>query len=147
MDREKYSLPIKNSGSLMITFNKTICILITSLAISGCATFPQSKGPVTKSNLTIGTVKTKIVKGQTTQAEILTLFGSPNLVTKNRENNEVWDYNKMSFESKVGKDGTWLLLWGGSRAMATTTTKSFDLIIEFDKTDIVKDYSVISAQY
>jgi len=131
----------------MINFNKIVCILITCLIISGCATFPQSKEPVTKSNLTVGTIKTKIVKGQTTQAEILELFGSPNLVTKNRENNEVWNYNKMSFESKVGEDGTWLLLWGGSRAMATTTTKSFDLIIEFDEKDIVKDYSVISAQY
>ena len=53
----------------------------------------------------------------------------------------------MSFESKVGEDGTWLLLWGGSRAMSTTTTKSFDLIIEFTEDNIVKDYSVISAQY
>jgi hypothetical protein len=131
----------------MIKFNKIVCVLITCLIISGCATFPQSKEPVTKSNLTVGTIKTKIAKGQTTQAEILELFGSPNLVTKNRENNEVWNYNKMSFESKVGEDGTWLLLWGGSRAMATTTTKSFDLIIEFDEKDIVKDYSVISAQY
>lgn len=127
--------------------NKITYIIIACLILSGCATFPQSKEPATQSNLTIGTVKTKIIKGKTTQAEILELFGSPNLVTKNRANNEVWNYNKMSFESKVGEDGTWLLLWGGSRAMATSTTKSFDLIIEFDDKDIVKDYSVISAQY
>ena len=122
-------------------------ILTIVFFISGCATFPASKEPAEKSNLTIGTIKTKIIKGQTNQAEILQLFGSPNLVTKNRANNEVWNYNKMSFESKVGEDGGTLILWGGSRAMSTTTTKSFDLIIEFDSNNVVKDYSVISAQY
>jgi hypothetical protein len=127
---------------------KTISAVILSIALmSGCATFPAAKEPVEKSNLTVGTIKTKIIKGQTTQAEILQLFGSPNLVTKNRANNEVWNYNRMSFESKTGEDGGTLLLWGGSRAMSTTTTRSFDLIIEFTENNIVKDYSVISAQY
>jgi len=122
-------------------------LFIFCFLISGCATFPQSKEPVEKSNLTAGTIKAQIVKGKTTQAEILKLFGSPNLVTKNRDNNEVWNYNRMSFESKVGEDGGTLILWGGSRAMSTTTTRSFDLIIEFDDKDVVKDYSIISAQY
>lgn len=126
-------------------------ILLTSCFISlflmGCATFPMSKDPAEKSNLTVGTIKSNIIKGKTNQAEILQLFGSPNLVTKNRSNNEVWNYNRMSFESKAGEDGGTLLLWGGSRAMSTATTKSFDLIIEFDQDNIVKDYSVISAQY
>lgn len=113
----------------------------------GCATFPKSAEPIEKSQLTVGTVKTQIIKGVTTQADILALFGAPNLVTKNRQNNEVWNYNRMSFESKTGADGVNLLLVGGSRAMSTATTKSFDLIIEFDENDIVKDYSIISAQY
>ena len=115
--------------------------------LTGCASFPESKEPVQKSNLTAGVVKKEIIKGKTTQAEILNLFGSPNLVTKNRDNNEVWNYNKMAFESKAGEDSGTLILWSGSRAMSTTTTKSFDLIIEFDEKDVVKNYSVISAAY
>ncbi len=120
---------------------------LIALTAWGCATFPSDKEPAQKSALTVGTVKTEIVKGKTTQAEILQKFGAPNLVTKNRSNNEVWNYNKMSFESKVGDDSGTLILWSGSRAARTATTKSFDLIIEFDEHDVVKDYSVISASF
>ncbi|MCF7871250.1 MAG: hypothetical protein K9L95_06235 [Candidatus Omnitrophica bacterium] len=131
----------------MIRITLFAFLLMLCFIISGCATFPQSQQPAEKSNLTVGTVKTKIIKGETTQAEILKLFGSPNLVTKNRSDNEVWNYNRMAFETKTGSDGGTLILWGGSRAMSTSTTKSFDLIIEFNDNDIVKDYSIISAQY
>lgn len=124
-----------------------VLFLLTVPLLVGCATFPESKEPTQKSNLTVGTIKTEIIKGKTTQAEIMKLFGAPNLVTKNRENNEVWNYNRMSFKTRTGEDGGTLILWGGSRAATSATTQSFDLIIEFDKNDIVKDYSVISASY
>jgi len=58
--------------------------MLLCFGLLGCATFPMSREPVQKSNLTVGTIKKEIVKGQTTQAEILKLFGSPNLITKNR---------------------------------------------------------------
>ncbi len=130
-------------------FNKNIQkILFSFLALFlGCATFPREEEPTTSSNLTVGVVEKEIVKGKTTQAEILNLFGSPNIVTKNSEGDEVWNYNRMSYTTKVGSDGGSLLLWGGSRAMSTATTKSFDLILTFDQNDIVKNYSVISASY
>jgi len=123
-------------------------MLISFVAFAiGCATFPREEGPTSSSNLTVGTVEKEIVKGKTTQAEILSLFGSPNLVTKNSEGEEVWNYNRMAYTTKTGSDGGSLLLWGGSRAMSTATTKSFDLILTFDQNDIVKNYSVISASY
>lgn len=115
--------------------------------LTGCIAFPAEGDPTQKSNLTSGMVKKEIIKGKTTQAEVLELFGSPNLVTKNRDNDEVWNYNRMSYETKAGADGVGIIFWRGSRAMTTTTTKSFDLILIFNKNDIVKDYSVISAQY
>ena len=122
--------------------------LSLALVACSCATFPAKQSPPTqKSNLTVGTVKTQIVKGKTKQAEILEIFGAPNLVTKNKNNDEVWNYSRMSFESRTGSDGGMLIFWGGSRAMSTATTQSFDLIITFDDNDVVKDYSVISASY
>ena len=126
---------------LLITAMVILCI---SFAI-GCATFPEKE--TEKSKLTVGVVKQTIIKGETNQAEILETFGSPNLVTKNKEENEVWSYNRMSFEHKEGADGIFYIFGTGSRAMTTATTKSFDLIITFDENDIVKDYSVISASY
>lgn len=113
------------------------------LFITSCAPMPNVQ-PKQKSNLTVGMVKTQVKKGLTNQAEILNLFGAPNLVTQNRHNDEVWNYSKMSFESGSGVSSD---VWLGSRALSTTTTSSFDLIIIFDKDSIVKEYSIISASY
>ena len=96
-----------------------------------------------KSNLTFGMVKSKIIKNQTKQDEIIKLFGSPNLVTKNKSNDEVWSYNKMSVVSKSGSSEYMF----GQKASQGSSSQSFDLIITFDKDDTVIDYSVISTSF
>ena len=124
-----------------------IGLLFVSISLTKCATFPKEQEPSQQSNLTYGVVKSQIIKGVTNQEEILKLFGAPNIITKNRENDEVWNYNKMSYKTVTGSDGATVIFWSGSRAMTSATTQSFDLIIIFDKEDIVKDYSVISAKF
>lgn len=125
---------IKSTSTLLIIF---------FILIASCAPYPEVE-PAQKSNLTTGVVKQEIVKGVTTQAEILEIFGSPNLVTKNRADNEVWNYNKMAVTSVTGSASD---IWLGSRALSTITTSSFDLILIFDDNDTVIDYSIISAAY
>lgn len=115
--------------------------------IINCATFPRNE-PTNESNrLTVGNVKKEIIKGKTNQAEVLSFFGSPNLVTMNSKGEEVWNFSRMSYTTSVGSDAGSILLWSGSRAMSSTTTRSFDLIITFDKDNVVKDFNVISASY
>lgn len=106
--------------------------------------YGASEESVQKSNLTVGIVKTKVKKGETNQTEILELFGSPNLITKNRSNNEVWSYNRISTVEKGGY--TYFAPWDG-RASQSSSTQSFDLIITFDNNEIVVDYSVISSSF
>jgi hypothetical protein len=120
-------------------------MLAFTLLGAGCASSGVKEAG--NSNLTVGQVKMEIEKGITTQEEILRVFGAPNIVTKNRSNNEVWNYNRMSYETSHGSEGGGLIVWGGSRAVSSSTTKSFDLIIIFDENDVVKDYSVISAVF
>ncbi len=122
-----------------------ISICIFSVFIFGCASSGVKE--TSNTNLTSGKVKMEIKKGVTTQADILQIFGSPNIVTKNRSNDEVWNYNRMSYESAYGSEGGGFIFWGGSRAVSSATTKSFDLIIIFDDNDVVKDYSVIAASF
>lgn len=117
------------------------------ISILNCSCTPKQTQPVQKSNLTAGTVKKEIVKGETMQADVLKLFGSPNLMTMDSDGNEVWNYNRMSYTTTTGSDGGTLIFWWGSRAMRSSTTQSFDLIIVFDKNQIIKDYRVISAAY
>lgn len=123
-------------------------VLLLTFVLSGCATFPKPDESAQQSNLTHGTVKSQITKGKTTQAEILQIFGAPNITTKNKNQQEVWNYHKISYESfGAQKDDVYFFLQGGSRAISSTTSRSFDLIITFDENDVVTDYSVVSAQF
>lgn len=126
--------------------------LIAALLVGACATTTGSPGD---SNLTAGMAKLEIVKGVTTQAEILQVFGAPNLVTISSEDGEVWNYSRMAFESASSSGGVLALLWpgstflagGGSAARSTSSTRSFDLILVFDEDDVVFEYTVIQAVY
>ena len=53
----------------------------------------------------------------------------------------------MSFESSNTDAFGTLILVGGSSAVSRSTSKTLDLIITFDDNKVVKDYSVISAQF
>lgn len=110
----------------------------------GCASSNQAPQ---KSNLSFGTIKKSIVKGKTTQAEVVQLLGSPNIVTKNKDNQEVWTYSKQSTDSESGGFGGGLILFGGNKAFSSQSTNSFDLIITFDDRDVVADYSVVQSQF
>ena len=107
----------------------------------------SSNKPEQKSNLTYGSVKKSIVKGQTNQSDIVHLLGSPNIVTKNSKGEEVWTYSKQSYDSESGGFGGGIILFGGSKAFSSSASSSFDLILTFDSRDIVKDYSVVSSQF
>lgn len=122
-----------------------ITLAFISTLLSSCKSYQYGSGEenTQKSNLTFGVVKSKIIKGETTQEEILKIFGSPNMVTKNKSNNEVWSYNRMSV---VNKGGTTNFLFG-ERASVSSSSQSFDLIVTFNENDIVKDYSVVSTSY
>lgn len=124
---------------------KILILAITVFLTTSCGSYRygQNAEPTQKSNLTFGVVKSKIKKGKTTQNEILQIFGSPNLITKNKSNNEVWSYNKMSVQERGGQ--TDFLF--GQKASVSSSSQSFDLIITFDSNDIVEDYSVISTSF
>ena len=122
---------------------KIILSLFLILLISNCSSHKYGESSSSNSNLTFGMVKSKIIKGETTQEEVLKTFGAPNLTTKNKSNNEVWSYNRMSVNQKGGE--TYYL--SGTKGSSSSSTRSFDLIISFNDNDIVKDYSVIATNY
>src|SRR5690606_33844097 len=124
--------------------NKILLLLFPLCMLGACNSYKYGTTEASeKSNLTFGMVKSKIVKGQTSQDEILKFFGSPNLISKNKSNLEVWSYSKMSVENKAGSTD----FFSGQRASQSSSSKSFDLIITFTDKDIVQDYSVISTAY
>ncbi len=121
-----------------------ILLLVSLIGLnSGC----QEKNDIEGSNLTAGMAKTKIVNGVTTQAEILSVFGSPNIISKNKSGNEVWTYDRISMEQS-SEDGYWnIVVAGKGGSKQKTSTKTFTLMIEFDENEIVKDNSYRVSQF
>ena len=119
-------------------------ILITvllCLICSGCAPTLQ------KSNLTPGMAKTRIVKGETSQNDILEVFGAPNVITKTKTGNEVWTYDKVSIDTSHSSMYGGLMILHGGGGKSSVSTRTFILMIEFGDNDIVKDYSYRSSAF
>ena len=140
MIRSKKVLGLGRDASLVFA----LLLTVGGVVLNGCST---SQKPQQKSNLSFGTVKKTIIKGKTSQADVVQTLGSPNIVTKNSKGEEVWTYSRQSFDSESGSFGGGLIFVGGSKAFSSASSASFDLILTFNKHDIVKDYSVVSSQF
>ncbi|WP_350312651.1 hypothetical protein OHJ28_17810 [Dickeya fangzhongdai] len=75
---------------------KLLIAAMVIMPLSACTTY----GNKSLKNETQQTVKTKIVKGKTTQQEILAAFGEPQTRATN-DGQEMWSYSSMSGESQI----------------------------------------------
>ena len=121
-----------------------IFVVLALINIFGCQTVQEAPQ---KSNLTAGSAKTLLVKGRTTQADILKAWGSPNIVTQSSTGETVWTYSKQSYDTKNSSFAGGLFVIAAGSAVSKGATSSFDVIITFDENDIVKDFSVTSTQF
>ena len=106
-----------------------------------CASTPEER-----SNLTFGMVKKYLVKGQTTQEEVLRIFGAPNIITKRPGKQETWVYEKISHETS-SKGGIFGLcgIFGSSESQSGT--KTMTVMLYFDESDVFSDYSIMETHY
>ncbi|MFG1525540.1 hypothetical protein ABMA67_11055 [Halobacteriovorax sp. RZ-3] len=135
---------------------KLIIILPLLLSIVSCAThqnpnFQKNDAKVTSYDSF--TVKKHLVKGVTTQADVLKTFGGPTNSTMSANNTEVWAYSssKLSIQNESSGGGALLGLIPGPLGViggAFSESESTDfsgtsksLIISF-KDDIVTDYEL-----
>lgn len=124
----------------------SVCTALLALA-QGCVS-PQPD-PM-RGNLTMGSVQTRIVNGTTTKAEILAWFGSPNIATRDKDG-EVWNYTRQGTATEVRSSsvGAWMLVvaGGSSTGFARSGSTSFDLLIRFDKNELVQDHKVLQTAF
>jgi hypothetical protein len=120
--------------------------------VSGCVANPVGqKQDAMNSPFTHGNVQLNLKKGVTTQAEVLNIFGPPNVATIDADNNEIWTYQKnatITTSTESDSYGT-LILFGGS---ASTTgfeksSKTMTLIIKFDQTKKVVDFKSMTTSF
>ena len=120
-----------------------VIIAAFSILLAGCAAIQTSR----RSALTAGMAKTKIIKGQTIQSEIIEVFGPPNIITKNKSGNEIWTYDKISVEKSSTEGFGTIIIAGTDGSRSTASTRTFTLMIEFDDNEVVKNYSYRSSAF
>ena len=123
---------------------KIILVLITSfLLLTACVTAPE---PLTKKNseLTQGMVQMNLEVGKTNKAEVLNIFGGPNITTRDSSGNEVWTYQRAAqISQSSSQSGYWTIIIAGKSGSASgfeTSSRMITLIIKFDKNDVVTDF-------
>jgi len=119
------------------------------------------------SALSYGAVTSQVVKGKTTQADLLQLFGGPNISTVDNDGAETWVYERSVTQTDVssrsqnwqaaaglgvffGQGSANAQAEGGQTARAASTTASFrslTVIVKFNPNKTVKDYSVRASQF
>jgi hypothetical protein len=126
---------------------RATCILLVaaSMALCGCAAKPDTVD-TQSSALTPGTVKRTIVKGETSQADCLEVFGPPDLVT-HRDGMQIWTYDKTSYEYEKSGSYFTVILYGVSGDRIRSSSKSTMLILYFDDADIVQDYRLSAVKF
>ena len=130
---------------------KITIISLTSIILFSCA----ANKPDDSNNLTLGTVQSKISKGQS-QSSVMDILGSPNIVTKDSQGREVWTYDRISSENDASSSFVFYILnpisWftgGGtnSKSSSSSSSKSLTVLITFDDNKNVLDFTYQSLKY
>lgn len=100
--------------------------------------------------MTVGTVQKEIRVGMS-GSEVVTVLGSPNIVTTDEKRREVWVYDKMSTTTAYSRSqsGVWVLIlgFGGSSGARSTTQRTLTVIIKFDENKKVRDFAYHSSNF
>lgn len=118
--------------------------------ISGCATALQ---PVSQRNseLTQGNVQINLRVGETTKAEVLDVFGAPNVMTRDGGGREVWSYQRSAQATQsTTHSGYWTIMLAGQGSASSgfeSTSRMMTLIIKFDENDVVTDFNSRSSNF
>jgi hypothetical protein len=161
---------------------RLLCSL--TLLCAGCMSGPPGSAPQTPvtpqaqavsappaqsgaTALSYGSVTSRVVKGKTSQAELVDMFGGPNISTVDSEGLETWVYERsVSQTDAADRSQSWQAAAnlgvffghgsagaqaaGGQNASASSTTSSFrslTVIVKFNPDKTVKDYSVRASQF
>ncbi len=149
----------------MFFMKRLTLFAVVSLLLSGCMTASEHLNDVRssdKQNLTVGVVQKEIRKGMS-GADVAAALGSPNIVSTDEDSREVWIYDKISTEyvQSSSESGIGVLLIGiftgggvggsasGSQkaGAASSSQRTFTVIIKFDENKKVRDFAYHTSRF
>jgi outer membrane protein assembly factor BamE (lipoprotein component of BamABCDE complex) len=146
------------------------------LSLVGCMSAAQHQQDLADTHeraLTLGVVQKQVLAG-TSQAQVATVLGSPNIVTRDNNNQETWIYDKIASEASFSQDfggaqgsisgqgglgnntgfgfpGTLNGSLGGSynkqSGAASITQRSLTVIVKFNAKNVVDNVSYHSSKF
>lgn len=132
---------------------KIIVIMLTSIFIQGCMTAGEHRDAVQENSsdkITVGKVQREISVGMS-GSQVAQVLGSPNIVSTDKDNNEVWIYDKVSTNSASSSSrggANILILFSSSNSAASSSSqKTLTIIIKFDKDKKVRDFSYRTSSF
>ncbi|PJI30667.1 hypothetical protein [Acinetobacter pseudolwoffii] len=128
-----------------------VCSVMLSILFSGCnTTYHAQQVSSNEQNLTVGTVQREIRIGMNS-ADVISVLGSPNIVTTDENRQEVWVYDKISTETAYSKSsvgGSILILGASSSSGARSTTqKTLTVVVKFDSQSKVRDFAYHTSKF
>ncbi len=118
-------------------------LIMTVFLLSGCVAPPEPLA-TRNSGLTQGNVQMNLVTGETSKDQVLEVFGSPNITTRDGAGREVWTYQRAAqVNQSSSQSGGWTVILAGKSRQASgfeSSSRMTTLIIKFDPNDIVVDF-------
>lgn len=130
--------------------SKHFLLAITGLTflVASCSPAYYSSQDETK-KLRLGTIQKELPLGST-QDKVATALGSPNIVTTNKGNKEVWIYDKISTETrKSGSSGLLQTLFTGEDYVrwSEINQKTLTVVITFDDKKQIEKISYHASKF
>lgn len=145
--------------------------VLAALLLAGCQSAAEHAAAVRDAQqagdrMTVGKVQREVRVGMT-NAEVVEVLGSPNMVTTDDRRRETWVYDKVATETaySTSSGGVSALVLGGaligsglvgaagvpsyhaSAGAASTTQRTLTVIIKFDEASKVRDFSYRSSSF
>jgi len=144
---------------------------VSALLMTGCQSASEhaaavKAGQESGDKVTVGKVQREIRVGMT-NAEVVEVLGSPNMVTTDDQRRENWVYDKISTDTVYSRSsggvnalilgggliGSALLGGGGGAGYqsgagaASTSQRTLTIIVKFDKQNRVRDFAYRSSSF
>lgn len=99
-------------------------------------------------NLSIGKVQKEIRVGMSS-SDVVSVLGSPNMVTTDDKRRESWVYDKVSTEGMASTSKGIGFLWfpADRNATVSRTQKTLTIVIKFDEKGMVRDFAYNTSKF
>jgi len=129
---------------------KIIPIFIIGSLMAGCSASSHRADVQDDSadRITVGKVQREINVGMSTE-QVIEILGSPNIVSTDDQRRESWVYDKVATDTAYSssKSGITSLILGQSSGAASRSQRTLTIIIKFDETHKVRDFSYRTSRF